>query len=358
MKKYIYPREIIIDLFYSKTKMSQPLPILMFCALPASGKSESRRYLKSLNKEQTEKFHLGETSTQVDDYPYVDAMRKIDEAATKVFGETVFFDKVSSLLKTGYDWGTLIYMLNDDYFDVKKCDSHIPKRFLDDPVAWLLNRYDVAGVKTGNIGARFFDLKQKETPEKWEEFRKAILPLCTTLLKEKYENIPKSLEGKTIVFEFARGGAKGASFPLKAPFGYEYSIALFDKEILKNAAILYIWVTPEQSFAKNRQRAQEGLEGKSQTVSTQLSLNHGVPDNVMNNDYGTDDIDYLLNLTPSKTYLPIVKDDEEIKVKCGRFDNRTDLTSDFRKPQKDWTEEQIKKMEEAMVKAFDALLSE
>ena len=37
------------------------LPILMFSSLPASGKSESRRYLNSLTKEQTEKFHLGDT---------------------------------------------------------------------------------------------------------------------------------------------------------------------------------------------------------------------------------------------------------------------------------------------------------
>ncbi|MCQ2817590.1 MAG: hypothetical protein MJ252_10030 [archaeon] len=337
--------------------MSQPLPILMFCALPASGKSESRRYLKSLNKEQTEKFHLGETSTQVDDYPYVDAMRKIDDAAEKVFGEYVFYDKESFRLKTGYDWGSLIYLINDDYFDVKRCDPHIPKRFSDDPVEWLLNRYDVAGVKTGHIGARFFELKKKQTPEKWAEFKKEILPLCSTLLKEKYENIPKSLEGKTIVFEFARGGAKGDTFPLKEPFGYEYALSLFDKEILKQAAILYIWVTPEQSFAKNRQRAKEGEEGKSQTVSTQLSLNHGVPDNVMNNDYGTDDIDYLINKSPNKNALPIDKDDEIINVKCGRFDNRTDLTSDFRKPQNEWTPEQIKKMEDAMVKAFDDLLN-
>ena len=41
----------------------------------------------------------------------------------------------------------------------------------------------------------------------------------------------------------------------------------------------------------------------------------------------------------------------------GRFDNRVDLTSDFRKPQKDWTPEQIKKMEDGMKKAFDALLA-
>ena len=283
------------------------LPILMFSSLPASGKSESRRYLKSLTKEQTDKFHLGETSTQVDDYPYVDAMRKIDAAAEKVLGETVFFDPKSTMFFNSYDWGTLVYMINDDYFDIKRCDPKIPERFCQDPVEWLFNRYE-------------------------------------------------SLEGKTIVFEFARGVPEGASFPLKPPFGY--SLALFDKEILENAAILYIWVTPEMSYNKNLQRAKEGQEGKSQTVSTQLSLNHGVPHNVMKGEYGTDDIDYLLGLSPKKGYLPIKKDGEEFHIRCGRFDNRVDLTSDFRKPQKDWTKEQIKKMEDGMKAAFDALLGE
>ena len=65
------------------------LPILMFCALPASGKSETRRYLKTLTAEDTKKFHLGETSTQVDDFPYVDGMKKIDAAAVKVLGHTI-----------------------------------------------------------------------------------------------------------------------------------------------------------------------------------------------------------------------------------------------------------------------------
>lgn len=327
----------------------------MFSALPASGKSESRRYLKSLTKEQTEKFHLGETSTQVDDYPYVDAMYKIDVFALQELGEPIFFNPQTKILD-GWEYGVLTYMINDDYFDIKKCNKKIPSKYLNDPVEWLFNRYDVAAVKTGHMTARFFELRKKHGEDKFNNFKKACHSLCATILKEKYDNIPTSLEGKTIVFEFARGGPKGSNFPLNPPYGYEYSLSLFDKEILENAAILYIWVTPEQSFAKNKQRAKEGLEGKSQTVSTQLSLNHGVGDETMLNDYGTDDIEYLLGKSKNGKYLPIMKDDEEIAVKCGRFDNRSDLTSDFRKPQKDWTPEQIKKMEDAMIKAFDALL--
>ena len=78
----------------------------------------------------------------------------------------------------------------------------------------------------------------------------------------------------------------------------------------------------------------------------------------MVNEYGCDDFNYLINLSPQKNYLPIVKDDEEIHVRCGRLDNREDLTSDFRKPQSEWTKEQIEKMETEMKKAFDSLLGE
>jgi hypothetical protein len=330
----------------------------MFCALPASGKSESRRYLKSLTKEENAKFHMGDTSTQVDDYPYVDGMNKIDAIAQKVLGKKIFYNPETLRLYSAWDWGSLAYLINDDYFDILKCDNHIPKAYEADPVEWLFNRYDVAGVKTGHLPARFFDLRKEVGEEKWAEFKKECFELCNTMLHDKYENIPKSLEGKTIVFEFSRGGEEGSQFPLKAPFGYEYTLSLLDKQILKNAAILYIWVTPEMSFAKNRARAQEGLEGKSQTVSTQLSLNHGVPDIVMKKDYGCDDFEYLVNKAPKKNYVPVIKDDEEIHVRAGRLDNREDLTSDFRKPQKDWTKEQIEKMSKAMKSAFDELLGE
>ncbi len=337
---------------------SKVLPILMFSSLPASGKSESRRYLKSLKKEDTEKFHLGETSTQVDDYPYVDAMRKIDDAANKVLGFSVFFDNESTMFYSSYDWGTLVYMINDDYFDIKKCNPHIPSQYENDPVEWLFNRYDVAAVKTGHLPARFFDIKKKVGEEKFNEFKKECLPFCQTLLKEKYANIPTSLEGKTIVFEFSRGGSKGSTFPLKPPFGYQYSLSLFDKEILENAAILYIWVTPEQSYQKNLERGKEAEEGKSQTVSTQLSLNHSVPHNVMIGEYGCDDFEYLIDQSPNKNYLPIKRFDDEFHIRAGRLDNRVDLTSDFRKPQNEWTKEQIEKMEKAMKEAFDKILGE
>ena len=76
----------------------------------------------------------------------------------------------------------------------------------------------------------------------------------------------------------------------------------------------------------------------------------------MNHEYGVDDFEYLISQSKNGKYLPIKKNGKEFKVKAGRLDNRTDLTSDFRKPQKDWTKEQIDNMTKAMIKAFDALI--
>ena len=250
-------------------------------------------------------FHLGDSRTQVDDYPYVDALEKIDAICNQTLGKTVFKDPNTRLFFSGYEWGVLTYLINEDYLDIKKLDKKIPKEYEDDPVKWLFKRYDDASEKTGKIPRRFEELEKNTDKEKFQEFKKKCFDVCNTLLHDKYDNIPESLDGKTIIFEFSRGGAKGSTFPLKEPYGYEYTLSLFDDEILNNANILYIWVTPEQSFQKNKQREKEGLQGKSQTVSTQLSLNHGVPDSVMNNEYGLDDFEYLINLSKNGKYLPI-----------------------------------------------------
>ena len=58
------------------------------------------------------------------------------------------------------------------------------------------------------------------------------------MIKNNY--ILQSLEGKTIIFEFSRGGAKGSTFPLKEPYGYQYTLSLFDEGILNIENILYI----------------------------------------------------------------------------------------------------------------------
>ena len=305
-------------------------------ALPASGKSETRRYLKTLTAEDTKKFHLGETSTQVDDFPYVDGMKKIDEAAIKVFGHTIFFNTTDFNLFNDYDWATLIYLINDDYFDILECNPKIPSKYEKDPVDWLFNRYDVASVKTGQLPARFFNLKEKYGEEKFNEFKKECYPLCNTLLHDKYE--------------FARGGTKGETAPLKPPFGYEFSLSCFDKKILSNAAILYIWVTPEESRRKNNERANPDDPGSN--------LFHGVPINVMLGDYGCDDMSYLIEHTEKPHTITVKKGNDVKYIPIGIFDNRVDKTSFLRGDISNWKEDQIIEMTNSIKTATDTMWAE
>ena len=59
--------------------MSEFLETLLLFSLPASGKSELRRYLASLTPEQCRgDFRMGPT-LQLDDYPYVHLMHRIDD---------------------------------------------------------------------------------------------------------------------------------------------------------------------------------------------------------------------------------------------------------------------------------------
>ena len=59
--------------------MNKVLDTVLLLALPASGKSEVRRYLELMPQSTRLKdFHMG-GSVQLDDYPYVHMMRRIDD---------------------------------------------------------------------------------------------------------------------------------------------------------------------------------------------------------------------------------------------------------------------------------------
>ena len=55
------------------------------------------------------------------------------------------------------------------------------------------------------------------------------------LFADKQAGRPDSLEGKTVVVEFARGGADGSPMPLKPPFGYGHSLSLLSPAFLARA---------------------------------------------------------------------------------------------------------------------------
>ena len=84
--------------------MARILDVLLLLALPASGKSEVRRYLASLSPEQCRNdMHLGPT-VQLDDYPYVHMMRRVSQELRKVGEGGVFFDSDDQPMKDARDF--------------------------------------------------------------------------------------------------------------------------------------------------------------------------------------------------------------------------------------------------------------
>src|SRR5262245_35106622 len=100
--------------------MTRPLDIVLLLALPASGKSEVRKYLASVPADRAlEDFHLGPT-VQLDDYPYVHLMRRISEELRALGADGIFFDSSEQPMREPRDWGTLIELLNEDFADLSK----------------------------------------------------------------------------------------------------------------------------------------------------------------------------------------------------------------------------------------------
>lgn len=314
--------------------MAKILDTVLLLALPASGKSEVRRYLAHLPPRTSgEDFHMGPT-VQVDDFPYVHMMRRIDDELVKVGGERIFFHSGERPFKDTKDWGTLIHLINKDYAD-------LVARRMDKPACaaeHLFDRIDDAGEKAG-LKRRLAALK----PETRKSLAGVLGKEAAEMLKERQAAYPDTLKGKTLVFEFARGGPDKSSMPLKAPLGYAYSIGELAPEILKKAAILYVWVTPEESRRKNQARTDPNDPGSI--------LHHGVPIEVMLNDYGCDDMDWLESQARVKGTVPVKGYD----IPIARFDNRVDKTSFLRADKKDWKPADVKAVHEGLKGALEKL---
>jgi hypothetical protein len=306
--------------------MSRVIDVLLLLALPASGKSEVRRYLASLSPEQCrDELHLGPT-VQLDDYPYVHMMRRVSQELRALGRDGVFFDSDELPMKESRDWGMLIELVNEDYDDL------VAKRHARaaSPGAWLLDRYDAARKKVGAdpaFGKLPADVRKKLVTALDDE--------AGGLLADKNAGIPDSLDGRTVVIEFARGGPDGSVPPLPAPLGYRYSLATLSDPILARASILYVWVTPEESRRKNTERARPGKEGDASI------LHHGVPLAVMLGDYGTDDMDWLIENSARPDTVMVETRGRTYHVPVGRFDNRVDKTSFIRHDKSRWTGEQV-----------------
>jgi hypothetical protein len=313
-----------------------PIETLLLLALPASGKSELRRYLDSLDTE-TARHDLGLSPTiQLDDYPYVHMMRRIGEETRAAGDEPLFFASNEEPFLDPRDWDTLIYLINFDYADLVEPPSPLD---VGSAASWLFDRIDRARREAG-LSAALSAL----APPVRKHLEIVMETEAQAVFDDKLAAIPESLDDKTVVIEFARGGPEGSTLPLPAPYGYAHALPLLSRSILEKARILYVWVEPEESRRKNAARAVPGREGDASI------LYHGVPDAVMRREYGVDDLMWLLAASGGSV-VTVTKDDQPISLPTGVFDNRSDLTSFLRTDPEEWSAFQMRRLHTELVNA-------
>jgi hypothetical protein len=318
--------------------MTRTIDVLLLLALPASGKSEVRRYLASLSPEQCrDELHLGQT-VQLDAYPYVHMMRRISQELRKRGADGVFFDSDDLPMKQPLDWGTLVELLNEDFDDIVRRRRPAPGF----AAAWLFDRFDRARRAVGAPAAL-----GTLPPKLREELQAALESEAAGLLRDKNAGVPDSLEGRTVVIEAARGGPDGASLPLPAPLGYRYTLSAFSDAILSRASILYVWVTPEESRRKNHERTDPNDPGSI--------LHHGVPMAVMLGDYGCDDMDWLIQHSDRPDTVRIEARGRTHYLPVGRFDNRVDKTTFVRAERSAWRPNDVAALHAGLRDALDRL---
>jgi len=318
--------------------MSRLIDVLLLTALPASGKSEVRRYLATLTPEQCrDEMHLGPT-TQLDDYPYVHMMRRVSQELRKRGRDGVFFDSDELPMKEGRDWGMLVELINEDFDDLLK--RHRPKPA--SAAEWLFDRFDAARRKVGARPA----LSQLE-PGLRAELARALESEARDLLDKKVAEVPESLKGRTVVIEFARGGPDKSPLPLPAPLGYRYSFGVLSPDILERSGVLYVWVTPEESRRKNTERTDPNDPGSI--------LHHGVPMAVMLGDYGCDDMDWLVQHADHPDTVRVEAHGRTWHLPVARFDNRVDKTSFVRGDQAQWREQDVRALHGGLAEALGRL---
>ncbi len=319
--------------------MAKILDTVLLLALPASGKSEVRRYLASVPAEKcVSDFHIGET-VQLDDYPYVHFMRCIDDAMRKTRHAGIFFHAANRPFKDPRDWLTLIELLNEDYAALK-CGMRMTVK---DPYTHLLGRIEAAASRAG-APARLSFLPDRLI----EKMRPDLEPEAEKIIEDLEKAKPDTLDGKTIVIEFARGGAAHSGMPLFDPFGYRASLRQLSPQILMKASILYIWVTPSESRRKNRERANPKTPGSI--------LNHGVPMAVMLGDYGRDDMEWLLDSSDVEGAVRVERDGLVFHVPLSMFDNRRDRTTFVRGDASKWKKADVKELHDGLAASFKHLI--
>lgn len=326
--------------------MTALIDTLLLFSLPASGKSEVRRYLANLTPEQCRNdFGLGPTA-QLDDYPYVHFMHRIDDELLAAGHHYVFYKGPNRPFRDDWSWAVLIELLNEDFANL------VAGRQIEAASAAqnLFDRFDAAHAKVGlhpNLGDVPWRIRRKVGEALEHEVREEMDALN--------RQAAQGTEGKTIVIEAARGGANGSAYPLTPPYGYDTAFQTLSPDIMSRASVLYIWVDPKESRRKNIERGRPDGQGSI--------LHHSVPMEVMLQQYGTDDMDYLLSQSDKPGTIRVerilVENDKYVSrafyLPFGRLDNRVDLTTFVRVPKEQWAPADVKRLHDGLGAGFASI---
>lgn len=318
--------------------MKNVFDVILLTALPASGKSEIRNFMAHMEPADLQKnFHIGQ-SLQLDDFPYVVFMQKIDIELDKLGLPHFCSIPNGGTFIDGRTYGVLTRLLSEDYHDLQ--NRVIVKT--DRPAEYMFRRIDRARELVGmepTLSMYPADIKAKLIAAMNKEAEQVIA--------EKNAQYPSSFENKTVIIECARGGKQGSAMPLTGFEGYQYYLKNLAPDLLTNAAVLYVQVTPEESRRKNAAR----FDPKDPNSS----LFHSTPEKVMINDYGCDDMAYLLEHSEVKNTVTINAYGKTWHVPAGVIDNRSDMTSFLRADAKEWKKEDLDTITNALKITVDTM---
>jgi hypothetical protein len=319
--------------------MQPHVDTLLLLALPASGKSEVRRYLASVDPDVAARdFGFGPT-VQLDDYPYVHLMRRIDEEIMHLGSSAAFYSPDNGPFLEGGDWATLIELVNEDYSGLGT-EPQVPSQ----PTAWLLDRYERARHAVG-LKPPFEHLSDEQYASLAVVLDAEVAEMASGLSATLATYDPGF---STVVIEFARGGPEGTEPPLPDPHGYVFSLRHLSAAILSKACALYVWVTPEESRRRNQVRARPGIEGDASI------LHHGVPEVVMRGDYGVDDFLWLMERGGGQA-VEVRAGGVTYTIPAAVFDNRVDHTSFLRADRSAWDPRMVSELHAALKENFSQL---
>ena len=319
---------------------------LLLFSLPASGKSEVRRYMDQLTPQQCrDDFNIG-TTLQLDDYPYVHLMHRIDDLLLEHGWKNVFYRGPSRPFIDEWTWAALIELLNEDYRNLIESTQVTAVS----AAQHLFDRLDAAHKRVG--------LRPMLCEVPWRirlEVGAALEGECRKELDTLNKQNAIDKKGKTIVIECARGGPNGMDFPLTPPFGYDTAFAHLSPTILERASVLYIWVEPQESRRKNIERGRPDGSGSI--------LHHSVPAEVMLGQYAKDDMGYLLEQTDKPGTIRVDRllekngkyEQRPYYLAVGRFDNRTDRTSFVREAKEKWARPDVERLHGGLKIAFEQI---